>query len=87
MALPQPFLGETIVDEYGDPLECLDDGRPDDPCNGTIEYRMALSATGRSFPRCEHHWETRVTREDGIRRRYPQQQPVDFDPAYAGEAW
>ena len=29
----------------------------------------------------------RLDREDEIRRRYPQHQPADFDPTYAGERW
>jgi hypothetical protein len=40
-----------------DTLECLDAGREDDPCEGAVEYRHALSGTGRSFPRCARHWE------------------------------
>jgi len=69
-------------------LECLDDyGDAEDPCEGAVQYRMALSGTGQSFPRCERHWAKRVEVQDGINRRYPSQQPADFDPAYAGESW
>lgn len=66
-------------------LECLDDGDP--PCEGAIEYRMPLTDSGRSFPRCERHWDIRLQRQEEIDRRYPVLQPPDFDPAYAGERW
>ena len=67
--------------------ECLDYGRLDDPCEGAVEFRVALSGTGRSVPRCERHWEQRLALQDEINARYPQQQPSDFDPSYAGERW
>lgn len=67
-------------------LECLDAGHGA-PCEGTVEYRMALSATGRSFPRCERHWAKRLEEQERINRTYPAQAPSDFDPAYAGERW
>ena len=44
---------------YIEIIECLD-GHADDPCEGDVEYRMPLSATGRSFPRCDKHWEARL---------------------------
>jgi hypothetical protein len=71
-----------------EPLECLDAGEAgEDPCQGPIEYRMALSGTGRSFPRCEKHWEKRLEVQQGINERYPHHQPADFDPMDAGEVW
>lgn len=70
-----------------EPLECLDSGREDDPCEGAVEYRMALSSTGKSFPRCDHHWEVRLETQQQINERYPTQPPADFDPSYAGEVW
>jgi hypothetical protein len=70
-----------------DTLECLDAGREDDPCEGAVEYRHALSGTGRSFPRCARHWEARLKEQDRINRTYPTLAPSDFDPAYAGESW
>lgn len=66
------------------PLKCLEHGAD---CRGAVEYRMALSGTGRSFPRCEQHWSLRVEEQQRISERYPQMQPADFDPAYAGERW
>ena len=67
-----------------DPQECLEYG-PD--CSGPVEYRMPLSATGRSFPRCDKHWDERLDVQEGINQRYPVLAPSDFDPAYAGEHW
>lgn len=70
-----------------DPLECLDMGNPDDECKGKVEYRMALSATGVSFPRCDHHWAQRLDLQEETNRKYPVMQPSDFDPSFAGERW
>lgn len=56
-------------------------------CEGEVEYRMALSGSGRSFPRCGKHWQDRLDLEQGLRERYPEVQPSNFDPAYAGESW
>lgn len=68
------------------PLVCLDRG---DDCDGTVEYRMPLSGTGKSFPRCEHHWQARLDVQQQIDERYPDSPipPADFDPHYAGETW
>lgn len=68
-----------------DEIECLDSYY--DECAGRIEYRYALSGTGRSFPRCDKHWDERLRIQDDINRRYPATQPADFDPMYAGERW
>ncbi len=67
-----------------EPLTCLD---ADATCEGAVEYRTALSCTGRSFPRCDRHWQHRLDVQEGINARYPALPPADFDPAYAGEAW
>jgi len=48
---------------------------------------MPLSATGKSFPRCDRHWEIRLDKQDEIYKRYPRQAPRDFDPLDAGERW
>ena len=69
----------------GDELTCLD--APRGGCSGPIEYRHPLSSTGRSFPRCEAHWEQRLDEQARIDRRYPQTAPADFDPLAAGEVW
>lgn len=69
-------------------LECLDaPDRHGITCRGPVEYRYPLSGTGRSFPRCEAHWEWRLDEDQRIRERYPVLQPSDFDPGYAGERW
>jgi hypothetical protein len=67
-----------------DAVKCM---QASEQCRGPVAYRMALSGSGESFPRCEGHWSARLDLEDDLRRRYPSQQPSDFDPAYAGESW
>ena len=67
-------------------LECIDWWEGDD-CDGPVEYRMALSSTGFSYPRCDHHWFERYDYEMALRQRYPVNAPSDFDPLYAGEHW
>lgn len=72
---------------YGVPEpRCIEAGAS---CSGPVEYRMPLSATGKPFPRCEHHWQQRLDTEEQLRQRYPDTPtpPADFDPTYAGEAW
>lgn len=56
-------------------------------CSGPVEYRMPLSGTGRSFPRCNRHWQERLDREQELRERYPEHAPRDWSPLDAGEAW
>lgn len=65
--------------------DCLDDHKGD--CKGPVEYRPSLSGTGTAIPRCDKHWEDRLDEQDRINERYPDQQPADFDPYYAGERW
>jgi hypothetical protein len=67
-------------------LECLNQ---DDDCSGPVELRMALSGTGKSFPRCDHHWSERLTEQEKINRDYPDSPiaPSWFNPADAGESW
>jgi hypothetical protein len=64
--------------------DCLNAG-PD--CEGPVEYRLPLSGTGRSFPRCAKHWHDRLNLEEGLRERYPEQPPSDWSPLDAGEHW
>jgi hypothetical protein len=59
----------------------------DEHCEGAVEYRFALSPTGRQFPRCDHHWALRLNEQERINATYPTLQPADFDPFYAGERW
>lgn len=70
--------------DIGQP-ECMEQG---DECSGAVEYRMPLSGTGRSFPRCDHHWDKRLDAQEQTNRRYGSPTPpADFDPLYAGERW
>jgi hypothetical protein len=75
--------GNTMT-HTDEPITCLEHG---DDCKGTVEYRYPLSGTGRSFPRCDHHWDKRLDEQERINRTYPATAPSDFDPAYAGEHW
>ena len=68
-----------------DDIRCLDANKGD--CHGHVEYRMPLSSTGVSYPRCDHHWALRLDEQDRINRKYPTLPPSDFDPGYAGERW
>jgi hypothetical protein len=76
----------TFYDD--EPLECLD-GYSADDCEGAVEYRMALSGSGQSYPRCEKHWWERLDVQERINRDYPDSPfaPSWFDPSYAGESW
>lgn len=49
-------------------LKCLDHYRG--PCEGEVQYRIAMSGTGRSFPRCEHHFDLRWQTQQRISRDY-----------------
>lgn len=68
-------------------LRCLDQARGG--CSGPVEWRDPLTATGRSFARCEKHWDARLDEQERILERYPDSPvaPSWFDPAYAGERW
>ena len=70
-------------------ITCLDGNMAPEGCAGAVEYRMPLSGTGRSFPRCDAHWSERLDTQAGIDERYPDtpNPPADFDPTYAGERW
>ena len=69
--------------------DCID--HRGEGCRGSIEYRMPLSGTGKSFPRCDGAWSERLDREEETRRRYGHPDsatpPPGFDPTYAGESW
>ena len=72
----------------GDDLRCLD--RNGD-CAGAVEYRPALSGTGKEFPRCDFHWSERLKVQGRLRRDYgvdssPGVPLPGFDPTYAGES-
>lgn len=50
-------------------IECLDSSDYDE-CGGTVEYRIAMSPTGISYPRCEVHFEQRWESQQRISRDY-----------------
>jgi len=67
-------------------IECLDGP---EGCSGTVEYRYPLTATGKAFPRCDRHWDERLTAHEAHTQRYPDSPiaPSWHDEAYAGERW
>jgi hypothetical protein len=69
-------------------LECLDGP---EGCSGEVEYRTALSPSGRSFPRCERHWSERLDEDERQRERLGDWRsdvaPAWLDPLAAGERW
>lgn len=69
---------------YKDCLDCLEGT---EGCYGSVYYRMSLSPSGRSYPRCDKHWEERLDTEERLNRDYPEFAPDWFDPANAGEHW
>lgn len=76
---------DPILDEYGDPIECIDD--PDD-CRGPVGYHAVPG--GSAVPRCEAHFEARLQRwEDSDLERYADSDvaPSWFDPSACGERW
>jgi hypothetical protein len=74
-------------DEVEEELECLNAGG--DNCVGAVEYRMALTTSGKPFPRCEKHWLERLKQHEKDQEKYPDSPlaPSWFDPTYAGERW
>ena len=66
-------------------LECIQAFT--EACNGRTQYRMALSGSGESFPRCDKHWSDRLDLEHGLNERYPLNPPSDWSPLDAGEHW
>ena len=66
--------------------ECIEN--PDE-CRGEVEMRPSLTGTGTTIPRCDHHWDLRLERDEQLRRDYPDSPipPAWFDPTFAGERW
>lgn len=56
-------------------------------CVGAVAHREPLSGSGRSFPRCELHWDERLKLERDLNHRYPALPPAAWSPLDAGEAW
>lgn len=67
--------------------QCLEHHKEE--CSGEVEFRMALSASGKNFPRCEYHWNKRLESHEAHVKVYPDSPiaPSWFDPADAGERW
>lgn len=61
----------TTENEYLPASECLDwrDSVTND-CEGPVEYRLAMSGTGISYPRCEKHFEARWETQQRLARDY-----------------
>jgi hypothetical protein len=77
----------TIDTDIVYPPTCLDSS---DECSGKVEYRTSLSGTGIPYPRCDHHWSTRLKVQERINQDYApfsDVPPSGFDPTYAGERW
>jgi hypothetical protein len=70
-----------------EPIVCMQAADGEGQCAGPVEYRMALSGTGISYPRCDKHWSERLEIQEGISARYPVLPPSDWSPLDAGEAW
>lgn len=68
-------------------LECVGADPAGQPCRGPVEMRWPLSGSGRSFPRCDGHWDERLRLEEDIRARYPVRPPHNWSPMDAGESW
>lgn len=77
----------TLLDEYGDPLECLDG--PNDDCKGPVEYRCSPGIKGKAWPRCEYHIERRFANYEKSSERYADSdmRPAWFDEADIDERW
>lgn len=73
----------TEILNHSDCINFRDDGS----CKGEVAYRMAMSGTGRSFPRCDHHFRIALADYEDHRVRYPVNAPRDFDYLDAGEYW
>ncbi len=55
------LLATDCLDAHGDDVS---------ECNGAVDYRPAMSPTGKWFPRCEKHYEARYETQRGIVSRY-----------------
>jgi hypothetical protein len=82
-------MSERQLDQMGMPIirECLDDHRGG--CSGAVVLRPSLTGTGMAIPRCDHHWQVRLEKDEEERAIYPDSliPPAWFDPTAAGERW
>jgi hypothetical protein len=66
-------------------LDCIDG--PGD-CAGPVEYRTTPDRQdGKPFPRCEHHFNQRLTSAERNLELLSDVPPAWFDGSYAGERW
>ena len=49
-------------------IECLDSYQGG--CAGEVDYRPAMSPTGKWFPRCDAHFEQRLATQERMSREY-----------------
>lgn len=78
---------DPTLDEYGDPLGCVDDYAGNVPCSGTVEYRSVPG--GSPVARCDAHFDARLERYENSLERYADSDlaPSWFDPTACGERW
>lgn len=82
-------MADHHYDEEGN-LVCLNyTAERGKECSANVEWRYPLSPSGKSFPRCDRHWDERIKEQQRINRDYPDSPiaPSWFDPADAGEHW
>jgi hypothetical protein len=65
--------------------ECL--RRGDGKCQGEVSGRASYGGTGTMIYECVFHMDESAEKNQALRERYPEHQPADFDPTYAGESW
>lgn len=67
--------------EILDPEDCLDFHLGD--CEGEVEYRIPMSPSGKSFPRCEKHMSDRWATQERLTRDYGV--PLTYDGSDSGD--
>jgi len=80
--VPDPVLEQARQDAME---PCLHAGSGS--CRGAVSGRLSYAGTGTIIYECARHMDESALREAQIRRDYPDQQPADFDPYFAGESW
>ncbi len=54
-------------------------------CAGEVEYRIPMSASGKSFPYCEKHFDARLDEQERISRTYDI--PMFYDTLPPEDFW
>jgi len=80
--VPDPMLEEERRIQREE--SCL---RGPNGCEGPIGARESFAGTGTVIYECTRHMDESYTKDAELKARYPEHQPPDFDPAYAGESW